>query len=271
MKQSNSKNRVIRKIAACALLTAATCCTALGVHFMSAVTAENGVTLVCDSDVFTTTANYKYLDYAYVNEATLTDAEKEMTGTLVKANATGTGVEGASFSVQETQTDDFSMDFRVFSQTSYKHNGIGWETHWGNWAAVNSDDYNPFLDLKEVDIVFTSVAEPSKTFTLHMRGGVTFNANMAGAYVSVNGVSTIGTDTYSVKPLYGTSFSNYGSDKNGGEAATRYNSIGFDLSTGAITAKSYNSSLSAETVTTVYTLTADDGLASYASGYTVSV
>ncbi|MBQ8684811.1 MAG: hypothetical protein IJ514_01410, partial [Clostridia bacterium] len=46
---------------------------------------------------------------------------------------------------------------------------------------------------------------------------------------------------------------------------------GFDLSTGAITAKSYNSSLSAETVTTVYTLTADDGLASYASGYTVSV
>ena len=230
-----------------------------------------GNTLVYNEREFTTTQDYNYLtDYANANADTLTSGEKDLTGALMKANKTGTQAEGASFSVKETQTDDFSMDFRVFSKTSYKHNGITWETHWGDWNAIASDDYNPFLDLKEVQIVFTSVSDPLKTFTLHMRGGITFNANMTGAYVSVNGGSTIGTDPYSVKPLYGTSFSNYSSDKAGGEKATIYNSVGFDLQTGAITAKSYNQWLSAEMVTTVYTLETAE-LANYANGYTVSV
>ncbi|MBR6703138.1 MAG: hypothetical protein IKL76_01100 [Clostridia bacterium] len=255
MKQSNSKNRVIRNVAVCALLTAATCCTSLGVKFLSNVTAENGVTLVCDSDIFTTTANYKYLDYAYANETTLRDAEKTMTGMLIKANKTGTGAEGASFVVQETQTSDFSIDFRVFSQTTYKHDCYRTSTHYNaSVAGMQADEYNPFLDLKEVQFTFTSVSDTTQSVSLFVRGSENYKAYGVTAYVGSQ------TSMYPTA-IAGTSFSNFNAkDYSDGQETTNYNSVTFNKTLGVVAVNG----------TTIQTLDAS-ALAKYADGYTVKV
>ncbi|MBQ8685507.1 MAG: hypothetical protein IJ514_05010, partial [Clostridia bacterium] len=223
--------------------------------------ADGGVTLVYGARAFSVTEDYNYLtDYAYANEATLTDAEKTMTGTLMKAKRTGTAAEGATFSVKETQTSDFSMDFRVFSRSSYQSGAYGTSTHWSDWAGIQSDDYNPYQDLKAVDFTFTSVSDPTQSFTLHLRGSYAYFAHQVGAYVSVNGVSTIGTDIYGVKGIPQTSFSNKYWNW-GAEYTTDYNSLNFDLASGEISVNGVS----------VYTLATSD-LENYSDdGYTVSV
>ena len=255
MKQSNSKNRVIRNVAVCALLTAATCCTSLGVKFLSNVTAEAGTTLVFQNGGFTATENYKYLDYAYANETTLTDAEKTMTGTLVRANKTGTDAEGASFAIKETQTENFSMDFRVFSQTTYKHDCYRTSTHYNtSVASMQADEYNPFLDLKEVQFTFTSVSDTTQSVSLFVRGSENYKAYGVTAYVGSQ------TGLYPTA-IANTSFSNFNAkDYSDGQETTNYNSVTFNKTTGVIAVNN----------TTITTLDAS-ALAKYADGYTVSV
>jgi len=85
-------------------------------------------------------------------------------GLLLSSVKSGVDAEGTSVSFASTLYDDFSMDFRVFSQESY-------EGFFSAYANEPTDDrYNPFLDLKEVGIKITSASDPTQSFTIDVHG-----------------------------------------------------------------------------------------------------
>ena len=100
-------------------------------------------------------------------------------GLLFRSKASGNDVEGKKVSLAKEQTGDFTMDFRVFSQeTAEGHayvdaaKGTLGSTYYQN-SAVYNDEHNPFQDIRRVDITFTSVSNPNKSFTVYIFGNDT--------------------------------------------------------------------------------------------------
>ena len=245
----------LKKATTLALSLACAVTTGFGVASLNLASADSSVTFVYGARAFSATEDYNYLtDYAYANETSLSDGEKTRTGTLMKATKTGASAEGSSFNIKETQTDDFSMEFRVFSRSTYKQSSYGQTTHYGNASAIANDLFNPFLDLKEVQFTFTSVSNPTQSFTVYFNGATSYFAYRTNVRASVNG----GAKSSEVV-LTSTSFSNL--DWYQGVAYnTVPNTVNFDVETGAITANNQ----------AVYTLGASD-LANYTSGYNVKI
>ena len=141
-------------------------------------------------------------------------------GLLVQSVKSGTEAEGAGVNFTNTLTGDFSMDFRVFSQ----------ETFQGFYVTnpkTNSytDEYNSFLDAKQVGITITSVSDPNAAFTIKVNGSKADNTVLPMASVEIAGEtykngeevgygieyhSTYGEliSTNYNTPLFGTSFCN---------------------------------------------------------------
>ena len=116
MKQRTKRQTTVGKLSVSALLlTASLVCTGVGVHNLNvnAEPANDGYTLVCDSDVFTTQESY-----AYSKSLTVDEGESGKKGVLVTANETGRAAEGSTFTLQEKMTGNFEMDFRVFSENA---------------------------------------------------------------------------------------------------------------------------------------------------------
>ena len=133
---------------------------------------------------------------ATVDGVTLDGAKFDNSNALhLTTTKTGDEAEGTKFYVNGTYNNTFEMDFRVFSQKNYTpkdasktytHTAIGWNN--GNLGtSINyyaDDAFNPYLDLKEVGIKFTSATDTSKWFVVYVRGGyANLRADMASARV----------------------------------------------------------------------------------------
>lgn len=265
MKQRTKRQTIVGKLSVSALLlTASLVCTGVGVQNwnVNAETANDGYTLVCDSDVFTTTENY-----AYSKSLTVDEGVNGKKGVLVTANKTGRDAEGSTFALQEKMTGNFEMDFRVFSETTYAYkagsNG-GWTHSITNnnvvsagyadnntTGAMANDNMNPFLDLKEVGIKFASATDASKYFIVYVRGTCVVSdcvasATMASVYVTGDKYDLAGKDRgygifnnadykaqwygWHATTIRGTTFSNYMATSTGDrtETATTSNLVKFD-------------------------------------------
>ena len=226
--------------------------------FSASADAVSPVTFVYDTDFLTMEQNVSYQD----------DTGKS--GVKFTSVRSGTAAEGTSFEIAESFAGDFEMDFRVTSKETFRLNPdrgdtSGW-SYYVPWTAAGartmfSDEYNPFLDLKETAVTFTSNADASKYFTVYFRGGNGDLAFATTAYVYVAngetkdtvylqdsdnayyygyGLNAEGvyktngwahTDSYHSLPIiYGTSFSNYGatSSKDETAAKTGSNLLKFD-------------------------------------------
>lgn len=89
------------------------------------------------------------------------DAGKK--GVLIESVAHGTAAEGISFSLGGEMTGAFSIDFRVFSTQSFEGNRMSTGTRY-------SDEFNPYLDLKEVKFTFTDLDDTSNVFDVIISG-----------------------------------------------------------------------------------------------------
>ena len=179
-------------------------------------------------------------------------------GVRIRSQKSGIEAEGSSFSFENDFQGDFEMDFRVTSKTpfTYKEGSTGGYTHTLNAnpdSAITNDNMNPFLDLKEVGIKFTSATDASKYFIVYIRGTCTagtenYNAANTSATVFVAGDVAglpspergygipVGATSY-ISQWYknstnigGTSFSNYTATSSGDrtEAPTTSNLVKFD-------------------------------------------
>lgn len=174
---------------------------------------------------------------------------------------TGEEAEGTTFDLNYTFAghESFGMDFRVYSQISYKNgnpnstgaddpspvnkNTYAWwlGTNEERWKKFLSDEINPFIDLKEVAFTFTSKSNPSVWFTLYVRGAhpdVSMDHVSARVVLCTDGQS--GTERYG----YGLSWdkayrhandtsTSFGTDYL--ENPLSYTKIGFDPTTGWVT------------------------------------
>ncbi|MBQ4268908.1 MAG: hypothetical protein IJB97_04595, partial [Clostridia bacterium] len=232
---------------------------AAGVGLVSAsAQAASPVTFVYDTDFLKMEQGVSYKD----------DTGKS--GVNFTSVKSGTAAEGASFEIAESFTGDFEMDFRVTSKETFRLNPdrgdtSGW-SYYAPYTAVGartmfSDEYNPFLDLKETAITFTSNADENKYFTVYFRGGNGDLAFATTAYVYVSNGETKDTvylqdadnayyygyglnaegvyktngwahseSYHSLPVIYGTSFSNYAatSSKDETAAKTGSNLLKFD-------------------------------------------
>ena len=271
MKQRTKRQELVGKLSVSALLlTASLVCTGVGVQNwnVNAETASDGYTLVCDSDVFTTTENY-----AYSKSLTVDEGESGKKGVLVTANKTGRAAEGSTFTLQEQMSGNFELDFRVFSEVAYTYGGLsGGYTHMVNATnkqtpkvvagyednnttrPMANDNMNPFLDLKEVGIKFTSATDASKYFIVYVRGTCgageyIASATMATVYIGGDPYDLVGKDRgyginqhpnsdynvaqwrgWQATTIRGTTFSNYMAKSSGDreETATTSNLVKFD-------------------------------------------
>ena len=115
-------------------------------------------------------------------------------GLLFTSTATGDDAEGETIGFKGILSGEFEIDFRVFSEKNYvardaestvTHTAIGWEStlnqSTSNYAA---DEFNPYMDLKEVGIKFTSNMDSSKWFVVYVHGGYAgLRADMSSARV----------------------------------------------------------------------------------------
>ena len=144
-------------------------------------TADNVVDLYYSSSVFNVETGATYKD----------DTGKS--GVKLTTKASGTSAEGASFDLGDGFSGEFEMDFRVTSKETYAHTATAGWTHYltnGYQKYLFADNMNPYLDLKEVGITFTSNSNPDKYFTVYIRGtshNVAF-ATSASVYVPGDGV-----------------------------------------------------------------------------------
>ncbi len=233
------------------------------------------LTLICSLclSVFTVNASAAPIT-VHVTSSTLStsfgqtfahDAGK--TGLRLRSVKSGTEAEGTSFTVGDTMTGDFEMDFRVQSEKTYAHTASAGWSHYvtnGKQQQFFTDNMNPYLDLKEVSFKFSSNSNPDKYFVVYVRGAHPGLAFMSSAYVYVNGENLSYTytnvagghvgyglsvkdgspylnlagngsvDEFNAMPrLYGTSFSNYSAKSSGDGTAvnTTSNLIRFDVET----------------------------------------
>ncbi|MBQ8684589.1 MAG: hypothetical protein IJ514_00245 [Clostridia bacterium] len=106
-------------------------------------------------------------------------------GLLVSSMRSGDGADGSGFAFTNRLYDDFSMDFRVFSQETYE----GFFSI--DASSLTDDRFNSFLDLKEVGITIASVSDPRVSFTIDVRGASKWNAAQVNASVYVSGESYV--------------------------------------------------------------------------------
>ena len=189
MKQCNSKSRTARKIFASAFLTLAVGCTALGAGLLSpsdvSATGEPALTVVADSDMFTTTQDVKLAQSNY-----LTSTELNKTALRIQSKSSGDTVVGNSFTFENEFTGDFDLDFRIWSKERYVHTQSKGYTHYltdtnQGYKYLLADEMNPYADVQEVSFTFTSKSDSSKYFTVFVRGSdndVAF-ATSAGVYI----------------------------------------------------------------------------------------
>lgn len=159
--------------------------TALGVFVTSCLsfvtTKKSSISLLAQDE----TINYK--DYFAYDQNDFTVSEnyslasrgmdEDKSGLLFSSTNTGLDAEGIKFSYKSILNGNFSTDLRVFSQKNY----TPLDESYLNTPYVNgvwnerilqqtSDDYNPYLDLKEVAITITSKIDSSKWFTIFLQG-----------------------------------------------------------------------------------------------------
>ena len=168
------------------------------------VQADNGVV-----DLYYSSATFNVLE-----NATYTD-DTGKTGVKLTSKTSGTYAEGDSFTIGESFTGDFSLDFRVTSQNAYTTSfSVKQQTHYvigsGYSQYFFSDYMNPYLDLKEVAFTFTSKSNPDKYFTVYFYGSQGLNgAFSTTAYVYVPG------DTSYLLDIDGNKRAGYGLRNNG--------------------------------------------------------
>lgn len=238
------------------------CNVGLGVGLLKGgADAVSPVTFVYDTDFLTMKENVSFKDDTGKNGVQFTSVRS------------GKAAEGASFQIAENFTGDFEMDFRVTSKQTFALNANrgdtkGW-TYYAPYTAAQaktmfSDEYNPYLDLKETAITFTSKSDENKYFTVYFRGANGDIAFATTAYVYVSNGETKDTvflqdennayyygyglnaegvyqtngwahpNSYHSLPLiYGTSFCNYAatSPQDDTAAATGSNLLKFDAET----------------------------------------
>ena len=220
---------------------------------------------------------------------------------------TGEEAEGTSFDVNYTFAghESFGMDFRVYSQISYKNgnpnttgpedpspvnkNTYAWwlgnnETRWKKFF---TDELNPFIDLKEVAFTFTSKSNPDVWFILYVRGThPDVSMDNVGSRVLLSTDSQSGTTRYGYGLCWdknyrhaGSTSTTFGTDYL--EDPLTYTQIGFDPTTGWVTigdggkVRQITTNEPTETTNRPYgletmgwgTLNLDD----FADGYTVNI
>ena len=219
-------------------------------------------------ETFNATANYKY------DKSKVLATEKTSNGLLLTSVANGNGADDISFDVKGTQTGNFDMDFRVFSENTYAHNmaNSNIDTHWlKNNGALFGDMYNPYLDLKQVQFRFASVSNPEAVFTVYFQGGTNYYAYRTSVNMTIGANAAVPTTGWKDN-LWNTSFSNYSTDGYV-EVATGINDIHFvvgdslSVYTTALGTKRYNYTPTTVNVGDLSSLNAAD----FKSGYTVSV
>ena len=149
--------------------------------------AVSPITFVYDTDFLTMQENVSYQD----------DTGKS--GVQFTSVRSGKAAEGTSFQIAENFTGEFEMDFRVTSKETFALNpnrgdSKGW-TYYAPYTSVGartmfSDEFNPYLDLKETAITFTSKSDESKYFTVYFRGANGDVAFTTTAYVYVSNGET---------------------------------------------------------------------------------
>jgi len=221
----------------------------------------NGVEMSEENLAFVTDVNkvdrrqsslIEYSDDVAVTENVLNSVDGRR-GLNIRSTASGESAEGTGFSFADTMLGEFELDFRVTSKNTYQideNTSAGW-THYitnGKQQYFFSDWENPYLDLKEVGFTFTSKTDPTKYFTVYMRGTHGDLAFATTAYVYVPGDECYKADEngnkhmgYALSPngeypvgsmgglqdyrnmplIYGTSFSNYSATKSGDKTPTK--------------------------------------------------
>ena len=115
-------------------------------------------------------------------------------GLLFKSVKTGDEAEGEKIGFKGILSGEFEIDFRVFSEVDYvprapecrlTHSAVGWNATLNQTTnCYASDQFNPYMDLKEVGIKFTSNTDSSKWFIVYVHGGYAgHRADMASARV----------------------------------------------------------------------------------------
>lgn len=115
-------------------------------------------------------------------------------GLLFTSAKTGDEAEGEKIGFKGILSGEFEIDFRVFSEKNYvarnaestvTHTAIGWNSNLNqSTSCYAADEFNPYMDLKEVGIKFTSNTDASKWFVVYVHGGYAgLRADMASARV----------------------------------------------------------------------------------------
>lgn len=134
-------------------------------------------------------------DYSAAAQAKGLDAGK--TGLHLKSVKSGTDAEGTTITYGGALSGAFSMDFRVFSEYTYQgaypfiannvagntaaerdagtNTGIHFTYAAGGvgaerWTKQENDNFNPYQDLKQVNIVFSSITNPDVKFSVNVYG-----------------------------------------------------------------------------------------------------
>ncbi|MBO5481503.1 MAG: hypothetical protein J6A63_09990 [Clostridia bacterium] len=117
----------------------------------------------------------------------------------------GVEAEGTTFAVSNAFTGNFETDFRVYSQKSYTPMNNATYTHnpkteplgESEILSLFGDNFNPYLDLKEVAFTFTSKTDSSVWFTVYFRGAAAGNAaDQANVRVKLSTDPTSGWQAY---------------------------------------------------------------------------
>ena len=114
----------------------------------------------------------------YVSAINSVDGNKK--GLLFTSKNTGEKAVGTKIDYNGILSGNFEMDFRVFSQKTYAPKDAALTyTHTMPWdgnliqntALYEADAFNPYCDLREVGVTFTSTINPDAWFTVYFRGG----------------------------------------------------------------------------------------------------
>lgn len=94
--------------------------------------------------------------------------DKGKSGILIESTATGTNVNGSSFSLADPMSGVFSLDYRVFSEKNYAG-----ETASNSGADWGTEAINPFCDLRQISITVTDTVS-NKSFSIIQEGAAKY-------------------------------------------------------------------------------------------------
>jgi len=207
----------------------------------------------------TSSTSVSKISQAIVKDGVVLDADKYNDGgaLLLTSAKTGNEAEGSQFAINYDFAGDkaFEIDFRVFSEKSYKSaNGLAYTHSINSWDTTHpsqsatlyaTDAFNPYMDLREVAFTFTSKTNSKVWFTVYVRGGYggsRADLSSARVYTSNDTSDYMGfTDSLEGKILYG-----YGLEGNDGWPApwweasngARYSMLGGSFSNSVVSGTS---------------------------------